>query len=182
MTAETIYCSQCGQACAGTARYCHVCGSSLVHVEVKAESESDPLSWIKAVYKHLRSKQPTEAESIARAELAKDSNNAIAYALLGSALMAQYQVADSYEVFQKAIMLDPGNFIVSREYALYLAHLGRYAEASEEATRAMQKAPTRQDFENTRDLQRIMSQKSQGSFVRQSYLPSFGWLSRPRNS
>ncbi len=181
---KAIFCSECGQSCPPTAKFCHACGSQLVK-NFSAEA-ADPVvqnpPWTDEVYQHLYAQEGSEAEKLVRVHLTQEPIDASAYALLGASLMAQYNVADAGEAFDRAIALDHDNFIVCWEYAVYLARLGRYTDATSEAQHAMQIAPTRDDFDRAREAWRTLTQKSHGAFAHQSSLPSFQWLSRLFNA
>jgi Tfp pilus assembly protein PilF len=177
LMSRNIFCSDCGQPCPPDAKFCHACGRPLQPVSVRVAEAS---AWTIEIYRHLRDRQGAEAERLVRARLAEYPDDAAAHALLGTSLFTQYKVDEAGEAFQQAIKLGAGNFVVLREYALYLARLGRYADAASEADRALQVAPTRSDYENTRELARLMSQKSQGSFLHQSSFPSLGRFSHVR--
>ena len=170
---KNIFCSECGQPCPPDAKFCHACGKPLRQVGAR---DDETVAWTLEVYRCLRDKEAVEAEKLVRAHLAEYPADASAYALLGTSLFAQYQVDDAGDAFKKAFELPHDDFLVHWEYALYLGRLARYGDAAMEANQAMQKATNQGNFERARELHRLMSQKSQGNFIHQSYFPSFSWL------
>ena len=176
---DKLFCSDCGQSCPPAARFCHACGAALLQPDSPPPLASPPAaSWVWGVYSLLNVHAGARAEPLVRERLARHPDEAAAHALLASSLLEQYQVSEAGAALDDARRLDAADYFVQREYACYLARMGRFGEAAAEARRAMQTAPSREAFEATKELWHTFAQRSQGNFVRQPPLPSVQWLFR----
>jgi tetratricopeptide (TPR) repeat protein len=82
-----------------------------------------------------------EAEQLAQAAIAQDSNNALALAFLAEIQVDQQKWSQAEQNILRALQLGPGIMDVRRVYAQYLESIGDYRQAIEEYQAALEISP-----------------------------------------
>jgi predicted Zn-dependent protease len=103
---------------------------------------------------HLYLGQPAEAEKLLRAAVRLSPELAVAHAYLGAALLAQGKERAARRALERAVRLDPSNFVVRTQRARYFLAGGRYREAFIELAVALWRAPDPGSRQLVRDLLR----------------------------
>jgi Tfp pilus assembly protein PilF len=103
---------------------------------------------------HLFLGQPVEAERLLRAAVRLAPELAVAHAYLGAALLAQGKERAARRALERAVRLDPSDFVVRTQRARYFLAGGRYREAFIELAVALWRAPDPGSRQLVRDLLR----------------------------
>ncbi len=155
-----MFCTTCGQPRTHAARFCAFCGQSVLSAPDAPFARADAL---------LRQGEPAKAEAELRRFIAAQGDDAAARALLGSALMAQFQFDDAREELDAAVRIDPDDAFVRVKRAEYFFRLGLFRDAEQELELAKQSPvadPTTYFY--ARQLLNEVRTRARRSFTRQT--------------
>ncbi len=85
--------------------------------------------------------EPAQAETLLRQLARPTPETAAVHAYLGAALLAQGRERAARRALDRAVRLDPRNFVVRTQRARYFLAVGRYREAFIELAAALWNAP-----------------------------------------
>jgi hypothetical protein len=173
---ETAFCVECGLKLEAW-QFCPRCGARRIDVTTAGEAvPAPPPSRATAMRLEVRALiddgDLATAETLVRRALAEE-RTLETLLVAADVLSRRHLVDDTKELLDEALELGPGNYLVHVRLSEHYGRIGLYPQSLDAIARARRLLPPSDlsALMYCQELERIMRDRSRGSFVRQTGLP-----------